>query len=481
MSHRITLAGAQLAIAREYGFASWARLKVEVAARSTDLAELAAAFCEASIRDGNGRAARMLAATPELATHDLAIAVILGDVDRVRDQIGRDPTLATRPDPRSGWTPLHAVCASRWHRFDPARTDGLLAVARLLLDAGADPTARVGHWYPLRCAVSAAANPGLTRLLLERGATPDDHDVYLACFGDDNHECLRLLLDHIPSMAESTALAAPISTGDVDGVRLLLDAGADPNRPSPADLYGERHSGEPPWPTVYAAIRCNCPTELVRLLLDAGADPNAPGPDGRSPHRMAARQARADLARPVRDRGARPGATEVDFFLAACLRADRPTAERQLNRKRISLGELGDDDHAALIDAAEAGNMAAVELMLDLGFPVDARGGEDGGTALHAAAFSGRVDTVRLLLDRGADVEARDTTWHSAPLEWAKVGSGMQSVDNAHQDWVATVRTLIEAGASTDGLILSPDDEKPPSPQVAELLRGYRVRGKPGS
>ena len=63
----LTLANAQLAVARGYGFASWTRLRDEVTARTAGLARQAEAFCEASIRDGTGRAARMLAATPELA------------------------------------------------------------------------------------------------------------------------------------------------------------------------------------------------------------------------------------------------------------------------------------------------------------------------------------------------------------------------------------------------------------------------------
>ena len=74
-----TLAGAQLALAREYGFASWARLKTAVEARTTDLARQAEMFCEASIRDWRGRAVTMLAAHPELAGYNFATAVILGD------------------------------------------------------------------------------------------------------------------------------------------------------------------------------------------------------------------------------------------------------------------------------------------------------------------------------------------------------------------------------------------------------------------
>ncbi|MGH3195476.1 MAG: hypothetical protein ACRDOH_25590 [Streptosporangiaceae bacterium] len=263
-SGALTLASAQLTVAREYGFASWARLKAEVTARTTDLARQAEAFCVASIRDWTGRAARMLQATPEIAGYSFVTAVILGDVSRVRTEIGRDPGRATRPGARTGWTPLHLACASQWHRLDPARADGLATVAWTLLDAGADPTASVigrsgrpGGWTPLRCAVAGAADPAITRLLLEHGAVPADHDLYLAGFDDDNRECLRLLLWHATDVAEIArmALAAPVSTNDTEGVRLLLEAGADPRHYHDDD--------DRPASAVYEAVRSGCSAELV--------------------------------------------------------------------------------------------------------------------------------------------------------------------------------------------------------------------------
>jgi hypothetical protein len=245
VSGRVTLADAQLAVAREYGFASWPQLKAEVAARTMDLAREVDAFLEASIGDWTGRAARMLASTPQIAGYDFRTVVVLGDADRVREMLERDPGLATRVDTRSGWTALHAVCGSRWHRLDPGRAGGLLAVARLV-DAGADPATRTSGqragWTPLRCAVAGAANPQITQLLLDRGATPDDHDLYLACFGDDDHQSLRLLLEHAPEIRQTTALSAPVSADDTEAARLLLEAGADPNRPLPRD------EGDPLWP-----------------------------------------------------------------------------------------------------------------------------------------------------------------------------------------------------------------------------------------
>ena len=279
-----TLASAQLALAREYGFASWARLKTEVQARTTDLARQADAFCEASIRDWTGRAVRMLAATPELAGYNFATAVILGDADRVRAEIARDPGLATRIDARTGWTPLHAACASQWNQLDPARADGLTAVARLLLDAGADPVGPAGGqggrggWTPLRCAVAGAANPPIVALLLERGAVPDDHDLYLAGFGGDDHQSLRMMLAHAGDVAgiAEMALAAPLSQNDAEGVRLLLEAGADPRR------YADDDGA--PASAAYEAVRSGCSAELARpAARPRRRARTAPAPTGARP------------------------------------------------------------------------------------------------------------------------------------------------------------------------------------------------------
>jgi hypothetical protein len=64
-----------------------------------------------------------------------------------------------------------------------------------------------------------------------------------------------------------------------------------------------------------------------------------------------------------------------------------------------------------------------------------------------------------------ADIEARDTPWDSTALNWAQVGSGLPHVDNPAPDWVATIQALIEAGASTADITLSPDDPSRPAPR----------------
>ena len=170
--------------------------------------------------------------------------------------------------------------------------------------------------------------------------------------------------------------------------------------------------------------------------------------------------------------------SSADEFLAACRHADRAAATAVIVATPDLAARLTAEDHRILTDAADHGHTEAVRLMLDLGFPPGTRSGpDDGATALHLAAAAGSTGTVRLLLDRGADIEARDTTWNSTPLEWAIVGSGMRLGHDPHPDWPATVSALLDAGASAGGVVLSPDDPKPPSPEVATLLR---ARGIPG-
>ena len=247
-----------------------------------------------------------------------------------------------------------------------------------------------------------------------------------------------------------------------------MQAGADPRRYRDDD--GRRT------PVASAAIESGCSVELLELLLGHGADSTAAGPDGRSPIRLATAAGRADLVELLRRHGADDEATAADEFLSACLRADRGSAQRQLADHPGLLSGLLDDERAAIVRAAEHGNGAAVALMLDLGFPLETRGGDWGGTALHLAAYSGSARTVRLLLDRGAEIEAQDSNWHSTPLDWAAVGSGEKPGNDPAADWVETVRVLLEAGASTDAVTLAPDDPKPPSAEVAELLRAHRDR-----
>ncbi len=483
-SEHVTLAGAQLAIAREYGFASWPALKAEVEARTRTLAEAVDAFLRESVRGRIGRAGQLLAEHPNIANYDVRAAVALGDAARVSAELERDPDLAGRRDPRTGWTALHLACASRWH-VDSARVEGLLAIVGMLLDAGADlhrpPTAE-SQWSPLRCAVasttSGRGNEPIVRLLLKRGAKVEDHDLYLAGFAEGGGQwCLRLLVENTPdarAIAEQ-ALAAPISLKDTDGVRVLLEAGADPR--------AYRDDDGQPTGVVLAAIAAGCNLELIELLLAHGADPGQAGEDGRSAYADAMAGGRGDLLELLRRHGAGDDTTELDRLRYACLRGDRAGALQLLEQHPALCAELADVDGAALVGAAEAGNTQAIELLLEVGFPVAAKGrfnpaGVDGATALHAAAWAGSAEAVEQLLVAGAALDAHDSNWDSTPLAWALVGSGERRAANPTPDWVETVRILLDAGASTSQINHDPSEPIQPSPEVVELLRARGIAAR---
>lgn len=482
----ITLALAQLALAREYGFPSWPRLREAVEASAETTSQRVSAFLVASIRahfePGTSallRAQRLLDYDPAIATHDIRTAAVLGEPGYARSVLARDPSFAVMPDNRLGWPPLLFACNSRWHQIEPRRSAGIVEVARLLLDAGASPDTAVGraprpgHCSALYAAAGLANHAALAQLLLDHGADPDTASaLYHSAFHRD-HETLGLLLERGARAEGPAALAAAISVDDAGGVRLLLAAGIDPREPLPAGALGASYEGRPPIPPVYAAIEFDCGLDLIQALLDGGADPTAAPVGGRSPYREARRRGRAELAAILIAHGAVDDTGDIDTFLDACARADRDAAQELLRRRPDLLGRLTDEDHSVLVDAADHGRLDAVRLMVDLGFPLETRGGEDGATPLHAAAASGSVDVVRLLIDQGADIEAPDATWQSSPLVWASVGSGFKLGHAADPDWVATVQALIDRGASLENAWVP---GKPPSAEVAELLIAHSVQ-----
>jgi ankyrin repeat protein len=433
VSAPLTLAGAQLALAREMGQPSWPALVREIEARNATIPENVVRFLRFSVNMQIGAAARMLHENPALAESGFPAAVVLGDAARVQAELRRDRGAATRVDPESGWSALHLACASRFH-LDPARAPGLAEVARLLLDAGADvdrESAGRRCWRPLECAVTSANssrnNEPIIRLLLDRGAPVRPETVLGSLYAAGGTWCLELLTKAAAGAPEllTEALVEAVTEGDLDA---------------------------------------------VRVLLAGGADPDAPGPDGRSARRRAVTAGIAATVELIGGAGDEP----IDRLLEVIVTGDGNAARELAAAEPGLMDRLEPAERAALIAAAEHGNLASVRLMLELGFPIDARRegeDEDGATALHAACWAGAADTVALLLAHGADLRARDARWQSQPLEWALVGSGEAPGSAPAPDWVATVTLLLDAGASLDRVTFNPDEPKQPSPAVLELLR----------
>jgi len=130
-------------------------------------------------------------------------------------------------------------------------------------------------------------------------------------------------------------------------------------------------------------------------------------------------------------------------FLAACELADEVHALHMLAERPNLVTELTADDRGLLAAAAFAHNIPALELMLKLGFDVNARGGE-GLTPVGHAALLGHVDTVRLLIAREADLELRNQYGGTA-LEGCQWGS--LNFRDPHGDYPACAEALVQAGA----------------------------------
>ncbi len=115
-----TLSLAQLAIAREYGFASWSRLKLHVDALTLDGAERAEGLVRSACSGNVRRAQALLDVDPALAGHDLACACVTGDAETVARLVGPSPERASAPDRTAGRVPILYACFSRLGRGDPA-------------------------------------------------------------------------------------------------------------------------------------------------------------------------------------------------------------------------------------------------------------------------------------------------------------------------------------------------------------------------
>jgi Ankyrin repeats (3 copies) len=75
----------------------------------------------------------------------------------------------------------------------------------------------------------------------------------------------------------------------------------------------------------------------------------------------------------------------------------------------------------ALSLAAQYGHTEIARKLLDRGTNPNQYGpGHSHSTPLHQAALAGHLDTVRLLIERGASLSMRDTIWNGTAADWAK-------------------------------------------------------------
>jgi ankyrin repeat protein len=426
----------------------------------------------------------LLAAHPELAGDGIHVAAVLGDASAVRSFLARDPASATATAPPYGAEPLVYLCLSKYLRLDPRRSAGFLLAAEALLDAGADAGAgfrtdgpHPEHETALYGAAGVAHHPDLTALLLARGADPNDEEAVYHSPETHDNRAMRLLVETGRVTAANLAmmLVRKHDWHDLEGVRYLLERGADPNfdRGRGPREAGSRRTGLPP---LHHAIARDNARAIVELLVDHGADP-ARSAGGITAVARAARRGRGDLLELFESRGAAIDAHGEIGLLAACARDDAPRVAAVAANEPAALRAVLAGGGARLAEFAGTWNTAGVRHLLDLGVPVAAVYDGDPyfgiapeSTALHVAAWKGVAATVRLLLERGAPVDARDGAGRT-PLALA-VKACVDSYWTGRRD-PETVRALLEAGAMVDDGVRFPSGYA----EVDALLASHGARG----
>jgi len=278
-ARKLTLSDAQLTIARERGFKSWPRLKEYV--EKPELAERIKKPRHELIEDPVFRKAVDL--------------IDAGDATGLQELLKKHKKVVHQRVEFEGWNYFRNPTLLEFVAENPIRhgklPKNIADVARVILDASPDQASidttlalvstgsvplQTGAVVPLaellceygadlHSAIEAAALHGsllAVRALLQQGARIT---LPVAAALNDTEE-VRKLLGSATGAERHLALVIASQIGWTDVVRLLLDAGEDPNRYNP--IGGHSHTT----PLHQAALIGN--DELVRLLLDHGADPN---------------------------------------------------------------------------------------------------------------------------------------------------------------------------------------------------------------
>jgi ankyrin repeat protein len=393
----------------------------------------AASFIDAAcapLDSGHGsgtldRAQSILAEHPEVADSSIHAAAILGDDETVRRFLQRDPAAATAKGGPRGWDPLTYLCFSRYLRLDRSRSGGFVKAAAALLDAGAN--ANTGWYEPnhqptaewesaIYGAAGVAHNADLTRLLLERGADPNDEETPYHAPETWDNSALKALVESGKLTEDSltTILLRKTDWHDYEGVKWLLERGVDPNQ---ASRWGKT--------ALHNAVLSDNRIEIIQELVDHGADPtlvasrpdrSTTGSPGKSAVAMAARRGRGDVLDLFEKHGIPIELDGVERLIAACARNDaagvRSIVSDEPQRVRDLLAEGG----KLLAQFAGVGNTNGVRQLLDLGVNVGAIFREGDGyfdvapnsMAIHVAAWRANPGTVKLLIERGSPIDVPD-------------------------------------------------------------------------
>ena len=430
------------------------------------LNDAVAAFIEAAIWHGPLEPAEaLLAAHPEIATNSIHVAAILGDDAAVRQLLADDPQNAFEKVPPYDGDALVYLCLSNYLRLDKTRSEAFVRAATALLDAGADPN--TGFWSQgehrewetaLYGAAGVAHHAELTRLLLARGADPNDNETFYHAPETYDNGALKVLVESGKMHPDKLTgmLLRKADWHDYEGIKYLLEHGADPNR---ITIWG--------YTALHQALRRDNALRNIELMLEHGADPairtvtkiaaHFPPVNGqRTAFAIAAHRGRGDVLEAMERRGIAMEFSGVDRLIAACARNDAAALRAIAEREPQLVQELLAEGGRLLAEFAGTNNVEGVRMLLDLGVPVNSLYDGDpyfgipkDSTALHVAAWKAWPKPVKLLIERGAAANAEDAKGQT-PLQLAVRACVDSYWTNRRSP--ESVEALLQAGASISGV-----------------------------
>ncbi len=428
-------------------------------------------FIEEALWHGSlERADAILKQHPDLSTAGIHTASILGEEKSVRRFLSAAASNATLERAPYGGNPLVYLCLSKYLRRDKSRSEEFRRTAAALLDAGADP--RSGFWtkgdFPefesaLYGAAGVAHDAQLTRLLLERGADPNDGEAVYHSPETYESEAMKLLVGTGRLTPEnlSIMLVRKIDWHDYEGIDWLLQNGAN--------AAFKRKRG---WSPIHHSLARSNGVEIISLLLDHRADPTVIE-DGMTSIARAAREGRGDVLRLFEERGIPSSLRGVDRLIAACAAGDEQSAHSMAAAEPTLVEGLKAMGGELMAKFSGNGNADGVRLLLDLGVDAAVPYSEGdvyfdepkGSLPIHIAAWRSYPEIVRILVERGSPIDLPDAKGRTPLMLSIKA-----LVDSYWSERCTpeSARLLLERGASTSG-IASPTGNA----AVDALLREY--------
>jgi len=249
--------------------------------------------------------ARKVATDPEVQRFESAVeAVVSGDIDLLRRMLREHPDLArARSQRRHRATLLHYIGANGVENVRQKTPDNAVAIAKVLLDAGAQPDA-LAIMYDQLCTTMSmlvtSTHPAEKGLQAPLAELLLDHGAELEGPGSEWHSTLMsaLTFGYLETAKAMQRRGATLHLNSAAGLGLVEDV----RRLLPGSRAEVRHSA-------LALAAQHGHTEVVRILLDAGEDPSRYNPEGHHSHSTPLHQAvlagHLELVKLLVDRGAR--------------------------------------------------------------------------------------------------------------------------------------------------------------------------------